>query len=134
MGNPTPTPTRTPTPNLNPSPSPSPTPTPTPTPNPYQVPLADLAGLADDLTDDRGADLADSTDLGAAELATAAAAAASGGARGGGGARESYPRAAGSPAGGPVSAALLAGVYPNARGEGIGRAHLFALRQLVATM
>ena len=41
------------------------------------------------------------------------------------------PRAAGSPAGGPVAAALLAGVYPNARGEGIGRAHLyFALRQL----
>ena len=29
-----------------------------------------------------------------------------------------------------VPASLLAGVYPNAHGEGIGRGHLFALRQL----
>jgi len=42
-----------------------------------------------------------------------------------------YERAAGSPAGEPVSASLLSGVYPNDLGEGIGRGHLFAIRQLV---
>ena len=117
------------------------------------VPLADLADLADpadiaadpaNLAADLAADLADRADqadsadlgadeAGAAELAAAAAAAAAA-SGGGGGARESYPRAVGSPAGGSVPAALLAGVYPNARGEGIGRAHLFALRQLVSSM
>ena len=112
---------------LNPNPSPSPN---TNTkPNPDQVPLDDLADLAADLAA-RDDDLARSR----AELADPpdqAVDCLSGG--GGGGAREGtreYPRAAGSPAGGPVAAALLAGVYPNARGEGIGRAHLFALRQL----
>ena len=101
---------------------------------------ADPANLAADLAADLAdrADQADSADLGAdeagaAELAAAAAAAAAA-SGGGGGARESYPRAVGSPAGGSVPAALLAGVYPNARGEGIGRAHLFALRQLVSSM
>ena len=44
---------------------------------------------------------------------------------------EAYPRAPGSPEGAPVPAALLAGVYPNAVGEGVGRAHLFAINQLV---
>ena len=45
-------------------------------------------------------------------------------------ASESYERAAGSPAGEPVPASLLTGVYPNALGEGVGRAHLFAISQL----
>jgi len=65
-----------PNPSPSPSPSPTPSPNPNPDPNPNQVPLADLADLADDLTDDLGADLADPADLGpgeagAAELATA---------------------------------------------------------------
>ena len=84
---------------------------------------ADLAARDDDLARSR-AELADPPDQAADSLS---------GGGGGGGAHEGtreYPRAAGSPAGGPVAAALLAGVYPNARGEGIGRAHLFALRQL----
>ena len=45
-------------------------------------------------------------------------------------ASDSYERAAGSPAGEPVPASLLTGVYPNALGEGVGRAHLFAISQL----
>ena len=45
-------------------------------------------------------------------------------------AAEAYARAPGSPAGEPVPCALLTGVYPNALGEGIGRAHLFAMTQL----
>jgi len=49
-----------------------------------------------------------------------------------------YDRARGSPAGRPVPAASLLGVYPNHVAEGIGRGHLFALHlllqaQLVAT-
>tara|TARA_B110001452_G_scaffold6869_1_gene6203 strand:- start:471 stop:1295 length:825 start_codon:yes stop_codon:yes gene_type:complete len=50
--------------------------------------------------------------------------------RGGEAAPEAYARAPGSPAGAPVPAAQLAGVYPNAVGEGVGRAHLFAISQL----
>ena len=45
-------------------------------------------------------------------------------------AEQSFERAPGSPEGPPVPASLLAGVYPNALGEGVGRGHLWALRQL----
>ena len=41
-----------------------------------------------------------------------------------------YPRAPGAPAGAAVPAASLAGVYPNAMGEGVARGHCFAFRVL----
>ena len=41
-----------------------------------------------------------------------------------------YPRAPGAPTGAAVPAASLAGVYPNAMGEGVARGHCFAFRVL----
>lgn len=49
----------------------------------------------------------------------------------GGGDELCFDRAPGSPPGPPVPASLLAGVYPNVLGEGVGRGHLWALRQLL---
>ena len=45
-----------------------------------------------------------------------------------------YPRAPGAPTGAAVPAASLAGVYPNAMGEGVARGHCFAFRVLANSL